>query len=421
MSTFYTTDSGVSPTDRAIRYVADDASRLEEKIRQKKELLADYDPSNTDSRYHLEVSNAKKFLLNILGRDTRDYDALDQAEQLVAERILTLDKFLELPKPPALLKGLADAIGVGLIYGPTGSAKSHLIAAQARAGDNGWPFLSFEWDRPGRSLFVPCEDVFGFVERWQATDEFFEQKLDADLYYPADAFSLDNELEIDRLIQSARDKGYTQIFIETLALISGRFKENDNDDMTQAIKVLYRIARESNSFVWVTHHAGHSETTRERGASALRSNVDCSLGLSKSENTVTVKVSKNKRGPQDQKFYFDLTHKNQLGNSPATFHSIPCIDPRQQTGNSSQLAKIIWDDSAAEYPDAVERWTPWKERLKAELPPENQSSNDNFTKWFEKFAGATYRQLKATSDTQPKVANTPPPKGGCWQLFGISI
>lgn len=412
MSTFYSNETTVSPEERARQYIVNDASKLKETIEEKLAIFRDYDPSDSDSKHQLQYKLAKDYLLNILGRDNLDLDALEQAHNLIADRILSLDKFLELPKPPALLKQLADASGLGLIYGPTGGGKSHWIAAQARAGQNGWPLLGFEWGRTGRSLFVPCEDAFGFVERWQATNAFFDQKLDADLYYPADSFSLDNTAEVDNLIESAKHQGYTQIFIETLALISGRFKENDNDDMTQAIKVLYRIARETNSFVWVTHHAGHSEAGRERGASALRSNVDCSIGISKSANTITVKVSKNKRGPQDQKFYFDLTHHNQFGNSSATFHAMPCIDPRQQTGNLSQLAKIIWDELAAEYPDPVNRWTPWKERVKEESPPGKLATSDNFSKWFEKFAGATYRQLKATSDTRPKVADTPPLKGG---------
>lgn len=345
-----------------------------------------------------------------------DYDHVVEECTRVLEdpepRIYSFAEFRALPRPPMLLHPFARAVGVGLIYGPSGGGKSTFVASFARAAQFNWPFGQYRWMKNGKTLYVSSEDLDGFCDRIEASNKFFGENLDIDIYAPADGLVLSDPAAVLNLIDWAKGRGYIMIIIETLSLILGNADENSNSDIARVLKTLAHIARETETFVWVTHHSGHSEKGRERGASALRANVDCSLGITKDGNTITVKIAKNKYGPQGHSMLFDLSHQNPLGNSPATLHAIPCIDFRQHSGNLRQLAESIWRDLADDYPEPACRWDPWKHRVLAEAPAEKKPTNDNFSKWFQSFTGATLRQLRATPDDQTKVANTTPPMGG---------
>jgi archaellum biogenesis ATPase FlaH len=327
-------------------------------------------------------------------------------------RIYSFDEFRALPRPPMLLDGLCRAIGVGLIYGPTGSGKSHFVSALARAAQFNWSFGQYPWVKNGKTLYVSSEDLHGFCDRIEASQTFFGEDLDIDIYNPEFELVLSDRDSVFELIEAAKAKNYAMIIIETLSLILGNADENNNSDIARSLKTLSYIARETETFIWVTHHSGHSEKGRERGASSLRANVDCSLGLTKDGQTITVKIAKSKYGPQGHSLLFDLSNQNSLGNFAATFHAIPCIDFRQHSGNLRQLAETIWRDLADDYPEPVNRWEPWKKRVLAEAPTDKKPTNDNFSKWFQSFTGATLRQLRATQDDQTKVATTTPPMGG---------
>lgn len=112
-----------------------------------------------------------------------------------------------------------------------------------------------------------------------------------------------------KLIEELKQAKVEVLIIDTYSRAMLSDNEQDNPAATDWFKVLGEITGEAGiTDVLVTHHAGHNGE-RVRGASALRDNPDCLLGLTKDENDQRFLESE---GRQDDKLeqtelHFDPT------------------------------------------------------------------------------------------------------------------
>ena len=112
------------------------------------------------------------------------------------------------------------------------------------------------------------------------------------------------------------------IVIDTLsASLAGELSENSNDDMAQVLLKLYRLQRQTGASILLVHHSGH-DGSNERGASALRCNVDTSIRISTSGAHRKWTVIKQKDGSDGISDLFDLAQVEVTRNDGQIVNSI---------------------------------------------------------------------------------------------------
>lgn len=80
------------------------------------------------------------------------------------------------------------------------------------------------------------------------------------------------------------------------ASLAGELDENSNRDMAKLISELYRLIRMTGATVLLVHHTGH-HGARERGASALRANIDGAIMLTRKGSEIEWELVKTKDAP----------------------------------------------------------------------------------------------------------------------------
>lgn len=192
-------------------------------------------------------------------------------------------KLDELYKQPLEIDWLVDDIipnnSIGMIYGASGSGKSHIILSMAAMIASGSPWFDNE-TKQGNVLVMAGEGLGGLSRRLKAIEIEYDLAIDQDkLHISNRAIGLDtadgyklveqaiNELEIPPQI----------IIIDTLSRHLMESEENSNDDMARFINRLDEIRLEYKCTIILVHHTGKSVGQGARGASALKANVDFSF------------------------------------------------------------------------------------------------------------------------------------------------
>lgn len=192
-------------------------------------------------------------------------------------------KLDELYKQPLEIDWIVDDIipsnSVGMIYGPSGSGKSHVILSLAAMIANGRNWFDKE-TKQGNVLVMAGEGLCGLSRRLRAIEKEYDMNIEqGKLHISNRAIALDTDSGYKQVEQaiSELETPPELIFIDTLSRHLMNSEENSNDDMARFINKLEDIRLKYGCTIILVHHTGKGGNQTARGASALKANIDFSF------------------------------------------------------------------------------------------------------------------------------------------------
>ena len=178
-----------------------------------------------------------------------------------------------------LIEDVIPSNSIGMIYGASGSGKSHIILSMAAMIANGLPWFEKDTEQ-GNVLVLAGEGLSGLTRRFKAIEIEHGITINQERLFVS-----------NRAIGMDTDKGYKQvekainelneppqlIIIDTLSRHLMQSEENSNDDMARFINRLEDIRLKYGCTIILVHHTGKAANQGARGASALKANIDFSF------------------------------------------------------------------------------------------------------------------------------------------------
>jgi hypothetical protein len=189
--------------------------------------------------------------------------------------VLTAADLEALPTVAELIKNVLPATGIGVVFGPSKSAKSFLITDMLDALSSGRPvWFGRKIPSPVNAVYVGLEGAGGIPKRMKALGD---HKIRVIL---PGTFDLRSTADRVGLVEAVREAGAAGgvLVIDTLAQACPGFDENSGKDMGEAIAALNELQAALGGLVLVLHHSGKDASRGMRGHSSLLAALDVSLG-----------------------------------------------------------------------------------------------------------------------------------------------
>lgn len=216
--------------------------------------------------------------------------------------ILSVDEFLQRPRPDWLVKHVLPQAGVGVIYGAPASGKTFVTLDLVTAISRGVPDWRGNRVRQGRVVYVVAEGAGGFRNRVEA---FRKTHGDLGAFSIIDAapnlLSSDDPHALTSVIRQA-----DVIVIDTLAQSMPGGDENTGKDMGAVLARCLAIHRRTGALVLLVHHSGKDPSKGSRGWSGIKGNVDVELQVVREGEQRALVVGKQKDGEDGLTFGFEL-------------------------------------------------------------------------------------------------------------------
>jgi hypothetical protein len=171
---------------------------------------------------------------------------------------------------------------IGMLYGPSGVGKSHIVLDMAVRIANGIPWCDNETEQ-GVVLVMAGEGNSGLGRRLKSIEKRHGIKIDeGHLFFSERAVGIDTEKGFNELIEAieALVTKPDLIIVDTLSRHLMSSSENNNEDMANFINKLEQIKQRYDTTVLIVHHTGKNVNNGSRGASSIRANIDFSFKLS---------------------------------------------------------------------------------------------------------------------------------------------
>lgn len=201
-------------------------------------------------------------------------------------RLIKLDELFKQPlEIDWLIEDIIPSNSIGMIYGASGSGKSHIIFSMAAMIANGLQWFGKD-TKQGNVLIMAGEGLPGLARRLLAIEKNHDLVINRDKIRISDrAIGLDTKngfKQVKKAIEELEAPPQV-IFIDTLSRHLMNSEENSNDDMARFINKLEDMRLKYGCTIILVHHTGKGEKLGARGASALKANIDFSFKVA-SEN-----------------------------------------------------------------------------------------------------------------------------------------
>ncbi|MCP4596140.1 AAA family ATPase [Neptuniibacter sp.] len=170
---------------------------------------------------------------------------------------------------------------VGMLYGPSGTGKSHIALHMAACIANGIQWCSKTTEQ-GVVLVMAGEGHGGLTKRLKSIEKHHEIEINqGNIFFSERAIGVDTEDGFKDLMNAieALDEKPDLIIIDTLSRHLMKSSENSNEDMAYFINKLEQIKQAYDTSIMIVHHTGKNQKSGSRGASSIRANIDFSLVL----------------------------------------------------------------------------------------------------------------------------------------------
>lgn len=239
-----------------------------------------------------------------------------------------------MPRPQTLFGPFVPRPGVTLLFGNPGSGKSFLGLALAATAATGTPWGSMPVESTN-VLYWAAEGLWTVSERLKAWESHHKVSIPPEkLQIVFEPMKIDSENDLSSLRAHVAGSDVGLIIVDTVSQSSGQLSESSNDDMAEYISRLESISSVTGAASLIIHHSGWTETARERGASALRGNVDQTLQVARKVDRRKITMHKNRSGPDN--FSQDIVTFSQAG----SLVLVPTDDPSLKAQDQVVLAAI---------------------------------------------------------------------------------
>lgn len=234
-------------------------------------------------------------------------------------RFISLDAVLSKPlEIDWLIESYLPSDSIGMLFGASGSGKSHIALSMAVAVANGATWFDHEV-KQGNVLVLAGEGNNGLSRRLQAIQSHYDVEITSEnIHFSERAIGIDTEAGFND-VKTAIDQLEVEpslIIIDTLSRHLMQSQENSNDDMAQFINRLEEIRYQYKCTIMLVHHTGKSNQQGARGASALKANIDFNFEVQRGEGKLCrLTCDKQKDADDDLKpknFKIESVDLNQL-------------------------------------------------------------------------------------------------------------
>ena len=187
-----------------------------------------------------------------------------------------------------LIEDYIPSDSIGMLFGASGSGKSHIALSLAVSIANGAEWFDHK-AKEGNVLILAGEGNNGLQRRLRAIEAKHETSINPErIFFSKRPIGLDTDEGYADAVNAIDDldRDLDLIVIDTLSRHLLQSAENSNDDMAQFINRLELLKHRYECTILVVHHTGKSGKQEARGASALKANIDFSFGVQKDDNKI---------------------------------------------------------------------------------------------------------------------------------------
>ena len=187
-----------------------------------------------------------------------------------------------------LVEDYIPSDSIGMLFGASGSGKSHIALSLAVSIANGTKWFD-QRTKEGDVLILAGEGNNGLQRRLKAIEAEHETTINPErIFFSERPIGLDTDEGFDDAVTAIDNLGrdLDLIVIDTLSRHLLKSAENSNDDMAQFINRLEQLRHRYECTILVVHHTGKSSAHSARGASALKANIDFSFKVEKGDNKI---------------------------------------------------------------------------------------------------------------------------------------
>ncbi len=220
-------------------------------------------------------------------------------------QVLTPAEIGEEQARPYVIKGLIAQGDHAIAMGQPGSGKSVLAPHLAYAVAQGREVLGRRV-KAGPVVYLAAEDGHGMKNRIRALYLRYGDAPDFHLIPEAvDLMTINQQhTELEEIIQRIRP---VLIVVDTIARSFPGLRENEAEDMGRVVRVARDLADICGAAVLNVHHVAKDAGTTPRGHGSLNGDADITLLVEGAGNdTRSLKLGKNRSGPSDITFAFDI-------------------------------------------------------------------------------------------------------------------
>ena len=207
------------------------------------------------------------------------------------------------PEPTKwLINGFLNAESMASIFGEPGSMKSFLAIDQGLCVATGIPWHGHQINKNGPVFYICGEGFSGIKKRVKAWSIDHCANLDeVPFFVSSSSVQILDPCGEQELVRAIEELASTYgcpilVIIDTLNRNFGSGDENSTSDMTSFVAKLDSIRNRYHCAALIIHHTGVRDTSRARGASALRASLDWEYQLrrDKSQGVVILSCTKSK-------------------------------------------------------------------------------------------------------------------------------
>jgi hypothetical protein len=234
-------------------------------------------------------------------------NSLQLASWAQAYRLYTAQDLLSFPVASYKVKGIFPDVGLGTIYGSSGSGKSFLSLELGACINQGVEFFGIK-TQPCDVTYICLEGEGGLQRRVRAWEAAHGKPMPSGVKFIIQPFEMMRAEQVDLLIQALPKGGV--VFIDTLNRAAPAADENSSRDMGIILEAAKTISREVAGLVLLVHHTGKDASRGMRGHSSLFAALDGVIEVSRdASGNRSWSVAKSKDGEDGKEVKFRLqTH-----------------------------------------------------------------------------------------------------------------
>lgn len=279
---------------------------------------------------------------------------LDLAQR-IRDALLTTEQVKKLPPPESIVEGWLNRDSIAMLYGPSGVGKSFVAADIALHLVYGawWQGTAV---KGGPVVYVVAEGAAGFglrIDAWEHHNRM-RQEVHQMRWLPW-AVNIGDDTWAQALIDVCAELKPALIVLDTFARCILGIEENSAREIGLVVANLDRLRRATGACILLVHHSGKESERGSRGSSALRGALDTELELSGDADRMTLKVRKQKEGPEPAPLYLGLVTVD--GTSSCAIGLPAALDPEQLPQGMAETLEAL---AAIDVPNGV-AVTAWRQ------------------------------------------------------------
>lgn len=220
-------------------------------------------------------------------------------------QLLTSDDLCKLPTFEWRIKGVLPALGLAVLFGPSGSGKSFLVLDMLQSLALGHDWFGHKVKQCSLT-YVALEGETGVANRIKA---YLSRhgSTPMDIRYVTQPFNLLDSDDIYALATAILAAGTGDVVVlDTLSRATPGSDENDSKDMGKIVSAAKVLQELVGGLVLLIHHTGKVQANGMRGHSSLHAALDCAIEVKRKGDQREWIVAKSKDGEDGATHSFKL-------------------------------------------------------------------------------------------------------------------